>query len=454
MEKVFKRICNVYSYILIFLVFMGQTFLKFKINNINFNVARCCMLVVFFLLLIGFIINRKKLSIKNKNMKYILIFYFIWGLFSIISFFWSIDIKMYLITNFFIITGIANIFFFTYFVDIKNNAKNYFFIMQVALFVNCLYYIKIKDTTIGGFYHNTNDLATAITFIFPITIYMLLNSKRVMGIIYNVLFFCVYYYSYTLIFSRANVLGIYTGFLFMLFLIFIKNRKVVLNSFKLKSIISSLAIITILLMLNMTNTNLGTVVSKPIESREEDLIAEIKKDNSKKTTDKSKLDDNNELDEEEKDIIRSKHLYTSNEIRINLIYNTIDFLKKDYKLFTGVGTGNTIYYMENYAKFSTNYEYSVHNYWLEILLSNGILIFIGYIIAYTFMIKNLVKHIDLKEKFEKIFKEEKVFYLFFLSAFIIASISSSNMLTREWIWIAFALIISYIKNLSEQKNEE
>lgn len=452
MKRLFYKVCDYYSYLLIFLIFMGQAFLKFKINNTNFNISRCLMLLVFILLPLGVIIDRKKIKIKDRGIKYILLFLLIWAIYSIFTVVWCKDIEMYIITNFFIITGVANIFFLTFFTDIQKNYKKYFFIMQLAIFINCIYYFIIRKNVIGGFYHNINDLATVITFILPITIYMLFNSKKAISIAYNIVFFVAYYYAYILINSRANILGMYIGIFLALSFIGLKNKDKILKDYKLKLITGFSLVLVSILMINSFNQNLGIISSSPVDNKEETILNQIKSEYDKKSTQTNKIKNINDLSEEEIKEIKSKHLYTSNEIRINLIYNSFDFLKKDYKFLTGIGTGNTIYYFKNFSKHSTNFEYSVHNYWIEILLTNGIFIFVGYIILNIIIVIKLLKNIDISKNIQELFSEKDIIYIVFMLSFVFSSISSSSMLTREWIWIALGFVIYHI-NLPEKNRK-
>ena len=408
----FDKILNIYSYILIFFVFMGPTFGKFKINGIDFNIARVLLLFMVILLMIKFVIVKKEFKIKSKELKYVISFYILWAIYSVITGLWCKDIKMYIIKNFYVITGIASILFFTFCVDIKENMKYYFYIMQIGILISSVYYFFIKKTYIAGFYHNTNDLATAIVFLFPITVYLLYNAKNIFSIMYQFIVCLMYYYAFILINSRACSLGIQLGAILSIALVSIKNKDVILKNDRLKMIAITLLILLSVIGINEVTKKVGTISSVPIEK-----------------TDSS----GNRIE-----------VSTSNEERINLIYNTLEFLKNDYNWLHGIGTGNSIYYMQNYAKYSTGKIYSLHNYWLDIFLCFGGAIGIGYVIAYVLLCKNLLKRIEIKQSFAELLKNKNFIFLFFLLSFILSSISSSTILTREWMWIAFALIISYI----------
>lgn len=415
MKKIsFDKMLNLYSYLLIFLIFMGPTFLKFQILGIQFNVARVAMLFMMIALIIKFIVARENFKIKSKELKYVIAFYIIWAIYSVVSGLWCKDMKMYVITNFYVITGVAGILFFTFCVNVKENLERYFYIMQVGVLVSSIYYFFIKETYIGGFYHNTNDLATVLVFLFPITIYLLYNANNVFEVICQFILCIIYYYIFVLIDSRACSLGMELGAILTVALICLKNKENILKDDKLKRVSISLLMILCIGSFNGIVPKVGEISSVPVEEKNsEGEIVEVS---------------------------------TSNDIRTNLIYNAIEFLKIDGNWWHGIGTGNSIYYMKNYAKYNTREEYSLHNYWVDILLCFGGIILFGYIMVYILLCKNLLKEIEIKQNFIEMLKNKNIIFLFFLLSFILASISSSTILTREWLWIAFGIMIAWIRN--------
>lgn len=113
------------------------------------------------------------------------------------------------------------------------------------------------------------------------------------------------------------------------------------------------------------------------------------------------------------------------------------------------------YYLENYGIYPTKNITDMHNYWIEILVDYGIVIFVPFLICYFIVVRELIKkYIHAKDK-----KYSMVFlvYIFFTSAFLVGSISSSNNLTKEWIWILAGIILAIINNatkdIREVKNE-
>lgn len=129
---------------------------------------------------------------------------------------------------------------------------------------------------------------------------------------------------------------------------------------------------------------------------------------------------------------------SSDVIRSNLIQNGFIFLESSY--YMGVGLGNIEYHMIHHAVFNTREYLNIHNWWMEILVSSGILIFIWYVILYTKLLFNICKG------FRKI-KDPEVKFIYFvlfsyMVIFILDSMSSSCLAKIECSWIIIALLFT------------
>ncbi len=136
---------------------------------------------------------------------------------------------------------------------------------------------------------------------------------------------------------------------------------------------------------------------------------------------------------------------SSGGVRINLIKSSIYFFIASHG--RGVGAGGVEYYMANYSLYDTRDIANVHNWWFEILANYGIFIFIGYLIMYLFLFRNLFfyyRHtVNLQEK--NICEA----LLLGMVMFILGSTSSSSVmgLYPQWMFFAFAIgFLNYLKN--------
>lgn len=130
-------------------------------------------------------------------------------------------------------------------------------------------------------------------------------------------------------------------------------------------------------------------------------------------------------------------------VRMNLWRNGLFFLATTFGF--GVGAGNIETWMDQFAILPTEVIVNMHNWWLEILTSYGLFIFIAYCLMYGLLIFRLSQ---LRKTQTKDRTQITIAFLAFLWSFILASITSANNLLIEWHWVFFALIIAYIK-LSE-----
>ncbi|MBG9981677.1 O-antigen ligase family protein [Aerococcaceae bacterium DSM 111020] len=134
---------------------------------------------------------------------------------------------------------------------------------------------------------------------------------------------------------------------------------------------------------------------------------------------------------------------TGDEVRFNLWRNGLLFLAQT--LGIGVGAGNIEPWMVVNGFYSTENIVNIHNWWLEILVAYGIVVFSLYCVMYGLLIHrlNVLRYHQPKE--QHIINQSLIA---FLVAYAFASITSANNMLIEWHWVYFGLIICYIK-LSE-----
>lgn len=125
--------------------------------------------------------------------------------------------------------------------------------------------------------------------------------------------------------------------------------------------------------------------------------------------------------------------------RMNMWRNGLVYLGKTFGL--GVGAGNIEAWMELFGPLPTNNIFNMHNWWLEILVGYGAIVFIAYVLGYALMIYRLF---DLKRAVNKTQQKVMNAIITFLLVFIGASITSANNMLIEWHWVFFGLIVAYI----------
>ncbi len=126
-------------------------------------------------------------------------------------------------------------------------------------------------------------------------------------------------------------------------------------------------------------------------------------------------------------------------IRENLYKNALIFLFETFGF--GTGTGNLEYWMMNYSTFQTDSVLAVHNWWIEILSTYGVLTFLLYVIFYYKLVKDLI--INIVKSKNEVITSISIGLLCIMSSFTINSLSSSTLISSEWMWVFWAIIISF-----------
>lgn len=249
-----------------------------------------------------------------------------------------------------------------------------------------------------GFQVNTNDYATLLTIYIPI---ILISFNKNKNYLIDILLIGMYIYLLLMTNSRANqiafIIGILTCFLLM------NTRK------KLKYV--SIALISVIIIF-MVNPDCFLEKFNQIEYN-----------------------------------IKSDIGTNSDKTRINLIKNGFLMLEDTYLL--GVGAGNIEANMLDYSSY--NYVGNIknmHNFWMEILVNYGIVIFIIFISWYYTVIRKLF----MAYKDPNLNKYKRMTSLMIISMvmFVISSMSPSSIMSGVYIWIYFGYILTFI-NIYEKE---
>ena len=91
---------------------------------------------------------------------------------------------------------------------------------------------------------------------------------------------------------------------------------------------------------------------------------------------------------------------------------------------------------------------NIHNWWLEILVGYGVIVFVLYVVSYGLLIQSLNR---LRHHESKVIRQIAISFISFLVVYIFASITSANNMLIEWHWVYFGIMISFVK-LMEMKN--
>ncbi|MGV3029879.1 O-antigen ligase family protein [Streptococcus suis] len=336
----------------------------------------------------AFVLTNRKFQMKNLT-KYSVVILVLF-IYSLLSYFWVLDKYYWALYNVMLFIG------FSYSVwlptcSMEKNRIRYRLqaIIEKSLIVHLLiaifeifsrrYIFSMNPLMIPfarlrrnplTFFHNTNDFAFYILMIY---LFLRINGDSSKNKFYNLLFFPVAFVIYM---TESRLVLISLIITFILVFVFTYFSK---NFIKISIFLLSITIVFLTFLFS-------------------DLIQNF-----------------------------FQYLRHSEPIRTNLIHNGFEYLKMTK--YVGVGAGNILYYLQNVQIKPTYGIFSMHNWWLEILVTYGIFCFSIYSLYYLSIIR---KAINLKNKW---------IVAWFVS-FIFASISSSNIFTTAWVWIFLAFMFT------------
>jgi len=348
-----------------------------------------------------------------------------WSAYSLLSFLWVQDIKSALRDQIFLTVNILVILIFMYYSNyIKWGVLENIIMFSYAVNIIVGYWEVITDRhlwtskvpiynlhrTPSTFFANPNDFATYLVLYLPFIFNFVvreksLNIKKIVALAITLLSVPLL----ILTTSRAN----YIGFVLVLIVYFL----LIDNSEKREYLKYVFFIFLFLMVLIGFRLDFGFL------NRISELI----------TTQLSSLFD------------FSTSSLTSNVRRELLIVYGLSFLY-DY-LFLGVGAGNSRILMEKVKQYTINVE--LHNWFLDVLVSYGVIVFVLYIIWILYIIYKLLKLKNTNNRLKLL----AISIVSSLAAFGISSISSSKMIEMRIMWFLFALALFIISSSQEVKGE-
>jgi teichuronic acid biosynthesis protein TuaE len=118
-------------------------------------------------------------------------------------------------------------------------------------------------------------------------------------------------------------------------------------------------------------------------------------------------------------------------VRWNLVRNGVVFIGETYGV--GVGAGNAEWWMEHRPEYDTSTTYSLHNWWLELTVTYGVLIAMGFLIFYLGMLLGL-----WRAWLHAVKPEMRALYgglVVSMVGFVLASLGPSSVVGLKPIWV-------------------
>lgn len=390
------RLADSYLALIFFTCTMGAGSLSINLGFFQLSIFRALFIgLVCFIVLFLIISERTGHVIKiSKQYGYYLLFGVIWLLYAFTSAFWVKDAGRWFITTFYIFLNLFFVFLFSI---------GRFNLRTLVLFLTCFVVSAILQSLLAWyeiltgdylflddlerqmlygqvhapvvFSYNINDFGTLmlVAFFSCLMAGAYWGKKWIKTILYlaSVNLALMVFFST----SRANILALFCGLLFCILIRFNKRVGVVL------AVCGTVFLGSILILNSMSQTS------------------------------------------------------GSDSVRINLIFDGLDFLVETAGL--GIGAGQAEWWLRHRSTHAINGISNLHNWWVEILVCYGIFIFIGYLIIYFKTFFTYFRQCNKNEVFDFASMGCGL-----LVAFVLSSMSSSSLATCEWMWVIFPLIIS------------
>lgn len=382
---------------------------------VQLSLFRVSILLLFLYMAINIIIINKKIKLNNhKANSYSIKFMFIWIIYAFFSLAWIKDYNAWIKSIFFLSIGLMGFLVYSKYLKSKFDVLLAFRLILIMAVIHNLIgwyevftgnYMFLSINSIAQYtrlsfpvstFGNTNDFATFMLFCFWITYICLINTKNFIFKTIHIFLMISSVFLLITTTSRANLLGFILSIIVFIVLC-IRNKK-------------NRNVLFVLFCLSFLIVLLNPEIIK-------NIFISI---NKSLNFDFSSLDG-------------------SDHVRINLIKNGLFFLIST--LGFGVGAGNIEHWMSYEAIYNTGGVLNIHNWWLEILVNYGLIIFIMYLTFYVKLFKSVYR--KFKHSRSKIDISISLGTMCFIGGYIIGSISSSSNINSEWLWVFWGIVVAY-----------
>ncbi|MDF2946812.1 MAG: hypothetical protein K0S51_1491 [Bacillales bacterium] len=408
---------------IVILILIISNFIGPEIFNVNIGIRVYLFRVVsFFLVCILFykyFLMKNKFDISQIKEKYLVGFFLFWLSYGIISSIWSYSLLDHYVEMKYIISGVVLILLITYFFreeyDYVVLLNFWVLISMLFIILGCWSYLtghhlpisryniikSLKDNIPTATFVNENDYASFLNISVGIIlgcIGYVKNSLHKLSLLVSIPLIILIVYITD---SRSNLISIMLIIL-VWFLVFMNKR--------IRNLILIFSIVLVPLSMLVTS-KVFTLISMIFEKIESIFVQE-----------------------------KSGQ---STSIRVNLLKNSINFVEDSKGM--GVGAGNGEFYIKYFSSFDTKGTLSLHNFWMEILVNYGLLIFFGIILTYIYLLIRLYYFWNnyRKNEFHR-YISSSLFLA--LVGFPLAVISPSSSLPLGYVWMIMAFSVGYINS--------
>lgn len=400
------------AYVSIIASLIGKAFLSIEMGPFDLTIFRIILFLTLLVLYAYIVLNKGKITLPvYPRNRYSIFMFLAWLTYALLTIAWVKDYPSWVRAIYFLVLGVICIIIYVSVFKTKEDVLIAFRLMAVMAIVHNI--IGWYEIVVGSYpylavekiakYHstgnpistfrNTNDYATFMLFSVFIAYICAANTKRKDMKLLYVALMASSGYMVVQTSSRANILGLVLA-CFVFIVLYMKDRN-------WRHVLMALLPILFVVVL-------------------------------------FKLDDITSL--------TGKYLYFdfvsnrgSDYVRMNLIKDGLIFLKKTFGF--GTGAGNIEYWMKNFGVYYKSNILRMHNWWMEILVGYGIIIFVLYLIFYIKLCLDMF--ITYQSSGNKRDKSISLGILCCAVGFIVGSISASSNISVEWLWCFWAICIVY-----------
>jgi len=141
------------------------------------------------------------------------------------------------------------------------------------------------------------------------------------------------------------------------------------------------------------------------------------------------------------DIITAVLTDPSTVIRWNLVQTGLIYLREQPLI--GLGAGSIVYLIENFPILYTNQYTVLHNWWVGLLVSHGVIFFVIYMMRYVWN-----GYLMVRMALHRKNPTAQMIFTFFL-AMIIAVMNPDSLFHSLWFWIIMNMLWTEIEELKE-----
>lgn len=403
-----------------------------------FRILLTLILIGLFLLFFidkGIVLGRLN---ELKKDKFSVLFFIVWMILSLISYFWIEDFSKYFKYNVLLLISFLYVFVLVFFIRDKKTLivvwKLILGTFAISLFVAILEIFttfRLMGSTlidssrsyqlfVTSFFNHPNDFASYIALTVPFLLLFPLLSRydKYKWWVFSFLTFGSFVLAFTG--SRINYVNYIISLIFALIILRVKKVRYFLAYV-------SIAVFAIFSFFPTVGPEIAnkilTAVNRSINQVSYSSIREGVK-----------------LEGAVKDLVKGQG---SAEVRKNLILNSFQIMKeKPQSVLIGLGAGQVEVYMEDFE--NTDGVVNLHNWWIEVLVDHGIFIGVSYFLFYLWVLREVfIKAKKTKDNFLRYFNYSIVLILL---AVIFTSMSPSSSVGFAPLWLTFGLVIA-AKNL-------